>query len=332
VAGDEIERIAQGYRQFAEGTAAVSSPLYARLSAGVAEDDGLLRFLAELPDGKGRQPMLLFAAVRYLFGGAADPDELHRLALDNADRLRATMTARATQTNEPARCAALLPLLARLPQPLALVEVGSSAGLCLYPDRYQYDYDGTPVGPTSPVRLTCTTSGGVPLAERLPEVVARIGVDVNPLDATDPDDRAWLRTLIWPGPPAAERLARLDAAAAIAAADPARMLRGDLVERLPDALDLVPSGSTPVVFHTAVLVYPPPEKREAFVRLVRSMPVRWIAQESPGVLPDIDAQLPAGQEARGRFVLSMDGTPVAWTAPHGGRIDWLPAAREIMAR
>src|SRR5215469_6923036 len=30
-----------------------------------------------------------------------------------------------TQTNEPARCAVLLPLLARLPQPLALLEVRS---------------------------------------------------------------------------------------------------------------------------------------------------------------------------------------------------------------
>ncbi len=36
-----------------------------------------------------------------------------------------------TQTNEPGRCAVLLPLLAALPQPLALLEVGASAGLCL---------------------------------------------------------------------------------------------------------------------------------------------------------------------------------------------------------
>jgi hypothetical protein len=241
------------------------------------------------------------------------------------------MAARATQTNEPARCAALLPLLARLPQPVALVEVGSSAGLCLYPDRYSYEYDGTAVGPPSPVRLTCRTSGGVPPPQRLPEVAARIGVDVNPLDPSDPDDLAWLRTLIWPGPPAAERLARLDAAAAIAAADPPMVVRGDLVDRLPDALDLVPAGSTPVVFHTAVLVYPRREKRAAFSELVQSLPVRWIAQEAPGVLPDVDAQLPDPGEARGRFVLSLAGQPLAWTAPHGGRIDWLPAAREIVA-
>ena len=45
------------------------------------------------------------------------------------------MMVRSTQTNEAGRCAALLPVLALLPQPLALLEVGTSAGLCLFPDR-----------------------------------------------------------------------------------------------------------------------------------------------------------------------------------------------------
>jgi hypothetical protein len=270
--------------------------------------------------------MLLFATLRYLFGGARDLDGLRRLVLDEADRVRETMLTRVTQTNEPARCAGLLPVLAALPGPLALIEVGASAGLCLYPDRYSYEYDGVPVGPRSPVHLPSTTSGRGPQPRRLPEVVARVGVDLNPLDAADPDDRAWLRALIWPGPSEAERSARLDAAAGIAAAEPARMLRGDLVERLPDAVGLVPSGSTAVVFHTAVLMYPPRERREAFVRLVRSLPVRWIAQELTGVLPELSS----GPDD-GRFVLALDGRPMARTAPHGGRIDWLPGAREIMA-
>jgi hypothetical protein len=55
-----------------------------------------------------------------------------------------------------------------------------------------------------------------------------------------------------------------------------------------------------------------------------NLPVRWIAQEGPGALPDVEAAAPG--EARGRFLLSMDGRPVAWTAPHGGRIDWLGEA------
>jgi hypothetical protein len=323
---EELDRLARGYRSFAEVEAAPVSPRYAELAVAVAGDPGILGFLAALPRGK-RQPNLLFAALQFLHGRAPAVEELPGWVLDDAERVRGTMLARATQTNEAARCGALLPLLALLPQPLALIEVGASAGLCLYPDRYSYDYDGRPVGPPSPVHVHVATSGVVPVPDQLPEVSARIGVDLNPLDPADPDVRAWLRALVWPGPPAADRLARLDAAADVARRDPPRMLRGDLVDRLPDALDLVPEGSTAVVFHTAVLPYVPSERRDAFVGLVRDLGVRWIAQEGPGALPGVGARLPDPDEARGRLVLSLDGRPVAWTAPHGGRIDWFAGPR-----
>jgi hypothetical protein len=321
----ELDRLARGYRRFADVEAAAVSPRYAELAAAVAANPAVLDFLAALPRGK-RQPNLLFAALQFLHGRAPAVEELPGWVLDDTERVRSTMLARATQTNEPARCGALLLALAALPQPVALIEVGASAGLCLYPDRYGYDYDGRAVGPPSPVHLHVETSGAAPVPDRLPEVSARIGVDLNPLDPADADDRAWLRALVWPGPPAAERLARLDAAADVARQAPPRLLRGDLVDRLPDALDLVPDGGTAVVFHTAVLPYVPSERRAEFVALVRDLGVRWIAQEGTGLLPEVDAQLPDPEDARGRFVLSLDGRPLAWTAPHGGRVDWLAGA------
>jgi hypothetical protein len=318
----ELTRIAEGYRRFVQDAAA-ESPAYSRLSAAVAEDAGILRFLVELPTGK-RPPPLLFAALRFLGGVPADGAELRERVLDDADRLRATMLARATQTNEPARCAALLPALALLDGPLALVEVGTSAGLCLYPDRYSYEYDGRPVGERQPVHLSCTTSGPVPLPARVPEVVARIGVDLNPLDVTDPGDLAWLRSLIWPGPVEADRLARLEAAAAVAAQEPPALLAGDLIDRLPDALALVPPGATPVVMHTALLPYVGSSRRAAFVERVQDLPVRWVAQEGAGMVPGTGEPYPGGWGPY--FVLSLDGRPLAHTAPHGGRLDWLPEA------
>ncbi len=107
------------------------------------------------------------------------------------------MLTRRTQTNEPARCAVLLPALAQLPQPLALVEVGSSAGLTMLFDRYSYDYGGYRLAgsdPDAPV-LRCEPRGPVPLPPRIPEIAWRAGLDLNPLDVTSDDDVRWLS---WP--------------------------------------------------------------------------------------------------------------------------------------
>lgn len=124
-------RTAENYRVFAT-EAHGRSPRYEELSLAVAEDTWLLAFLAGLPTAK-RQPNLLFAAARYLLGEPPDLAALHSLVSDRGGDLTATMLARRTQTNEPARCAILLPALAMLPQPLAVVEVGASAGLDLNP-------------------------------------------------------------------------------------------------------------------------------------------------------------------------------------------------------
>lgn len=325
MSGEEKDRIARGYRAFVE-EAAPTSPLYALLATDVAGSDEVLSFLAGLPVGK-RQPNLLFAAVQLLHGAPSDGEQLRRLVTDDADRLRDTMLARATQTNEPARCGALLPVLAALPGPLALIEVGSSAGLCLYPDRYAYEYDGVPVGPPSPVRLSVATTGGVPVPSSVPTVVARIGIDLNPLDPADPDDRAWLRALIWPGPHADARLSRLAAAAEVAAGEPATTLTGDLLDRLPDALALAPTGCTVVAFHTAVLPYLPTDARTAFVDRVRGLPVRWLAQEAPGIVRGTGSRPPGGWGTE--FVVSLDGRPLARSAPHGGWLGWLPDAQGV---
>ncbi|MCZ2821674.1 DUF2332 domain-containing protein [Modestobacter sp. VKM Ac-2977] len=323
---EELTDLADHYRWFAQVEAAPVSPRYAQLAAAVAE---VLAFLGTLPRPK-RQANLLLGALQYLHGGPpADGAQLHERVTGDADRLRATMLARATQTNEAARCAALLPVLAGLPGPLALIEVGASAGLCLYPDRYGYAYDDVRVGPaSSPVQLRCAVTGRVPVPTEVPQVVRRAGIDLNPLDPADPADVAWLQALIWPG--MEERRDRLTAAAAIAAREPAEIRRGDLVEQLPGLVAAMPTEATVVVFHTAVLAYLPAPAKEAFAELVTGLPVRWVSQEGVGVLPAVRERLPAPPaDDEARFLLALDGEPLAYTAAHGGRIDWLPAAAAL---
>lgn len=86
--------------------------------------------------------------MQYLHGTAARYAQLRDWILEDRLRLRATILAHAARTKEPAPCTALLPLSVGIAGLLTLIEVGAAAGLCLYPDRYSYDYDGTRVGPS----------------------------------------------------------------------------------------------------------------------------------------------------------------------------------------
>jgi hypothetical protein len=307
--------IAAEYAEFAVREAHGVSPAYERLSLAVSGDGEVLALVGTLPP-MNRQPNLLFGVVRFLGGPVDDPAAFHDYAVANWPAIEAEMRTRAVQTNEAGRCAVLLPVLAALPQPLALLEVGASAGLCLYPDRYAYRYGDKVVGSGVPV-LECAATGMAPPAG-VPDVVWRAGLDLNPLDVTDPADVAWLDALIWPEH--SHRRARLRAAAAVAAAEPPLLVRGDLVDDLPALAARAPAAATLVVFHTSVMFYVPAARRETFVDVVRGLPGHWIANEGPDVLP-YDA-LPKPSSEALHNVLALDGTPLAWTRPHGQAIIW----------
>ena len=332
----DAETLRDYYGKFARLEASGTSPIYTAWAEGVAADDEVIALLLELPRPK-RQANLLFAAARHLGAGEGTYADLRAWLLRHWNDVRELMPARSTQTNEAGRCATLLPALARIPGPLALMEVGASAGLCLYPDRYSYRFTVTgavgaefaqsttldPADGPSAVVLDCELTN-ISVPERLPEVAWRAGIDLNPLDITDVDQREWLTSLIWPEHEA--RRERLLAAASIAAADPPHLVRGDLLDTVESLLAEVPAGTQPVVFHSAVLAYVDAEVRACFASLMRSRDdVVWISNEGAGVLPDTPAQLETlGVEADGRFVLSVDGRAVALTGPHGQSYTGLP--------
>jgi hypothetical protein len=220
---------AEQYATFSQVEARGSSPLYEVLAAGVSTDPGILSLLERVPPRK-RQPNLLFASVLYLGGVQPDYPAFRRFVLEHEQEIFELLLTRSTQTNEVGRCAILLPLLAQLPGPLALLEVGASAGLCLLPDRYAYRYDDIEVvgDPASPVRLACRTRGPVPIPSALPTVVWRCGIDTNPIDVRDDEATRWLECCIWPDQ--RERLARLRAVIEIARQEPPVVVQGDLVD------------------------------------------------------------------------------------------------------
>ncbi|WP_017569085.1 DUF2332 domain-containing protein [Nocardiopsis halotolerans] len=319
--GADVDRVVARYLGFADSCAAGSAPAYARIARALAADEQVLGLVASLPAGNKRQPNLLLGAVRFLGGPVRDWEEFRSWLVEHWEAVRGVVLERYTQTNEVRRCATLLPVLASLEGPLALVEVGASAGLCLYPDRYRYSFDGgAPIGPSeSPVLLECATYGGVPVPERVPEVVWRAGIDLNPLDVRREQDVRWLEALVWPGPCEVSRRERLRAAARVACQDPPVLVAGDLVERLRGLADRVPAGARLVVFHSAVLAYLDAGARGAFVETVRGLEGHWVSNEGAGVLPGLEGPRP---EAAHDFVVALDGRVVAFAGEHGQRLAW----------
>jgi hypothetical protein len=299
------------YRHFGEVDAAGISPLYERVAVGLSESDEALRAIEAAPARK-RHPTVILAALHdlALVGRApalaaayatTDGDAAAGAAIDTLLRMTDSVVAIAVRrkpwTNETGHGAVLYPAIAEAARrvgadAVGLIDVGCSAGFDLDVDRVGITYsNGQSLGdPSSPVHLSASIVGDRPVPARaMPEVVARIGVDLDPVDVTDADEARWLRACVWPDQ--AERSARLEAELALAASAPPLLVRGNAVEVLPDAFARVPADALPVVTTTWALSKFPLESRLRFLhrldQAATNRPVAWVSVEGVGVAPAI---------------------------------------------
>jgi hypothetical protein len=282
---------------------------------------------------EGRAPAL--AAVLPTAGGEAAPASRVWPALRDALREHLPevrrLAARACQTNEPGRSAALLPgfllLARRFGLPFRLLELGASAGLNLRWDRYRYEGAGAAWGdPASPVVLE-GVFGAPPPPLDPPSVVvgSRRGCDPHPLDPADPEDRATLRSSVWADQ--AERLRTVDAALALAAGVPATVDRAGAGAWLtPERLGPRP-GELTVVFHSVVLQYLGEEERrtvlarleDAGAAATAGAPLAWLRMEPP------DWRRRHAHEVWLRSWPGGEDRRLATSGPHGRLVRWVAA-------
>ena len=318
---------AERYRRFAR-EAAPRSRTYAAWALAIADDAECLALIDTLPIAD-RQPVLVLSAAR--FSGLSSSGDIRAWLEGEWDAVAQIARQRATQTNDPRRTAPLLAALQGIPGPIALLEVGASAGLGLLVDHYSHvfvDAAGVehrldPLEGRSMLELTCRLGPGVPAPTTVPEIVWRAGLERSPLRLASADDERWLRTLIWPEE--RERAVQLDAAIAIAREHALHLVAGDAVDGLAALAAHAPHDATLVVASPAVLVYLSPADRARFVASVAELPGHWISLDGRRVLPEVglaaDELLPGADDD---FVLSRDGRPLAIVSPHGDRIDaWL---------
>ena len=240
-------------------------------------------------DLSGADPLL----SRLFAGDVTEPGEVVRV-------LRASFAAHddtlhpwldgPPQTNEPGRSAGLMvgmiEIVRRFGQPIELLEIGSSAGLNLLIDRYRFDLGGIQVGPpASPVTIRPEWRGDAP--PQLPvSFTSTRGVDVQPIDATDPAAARRLRAYVWADNP--ERLDRLTGAIAMQRAEPVRLESGDAADWLDARLaEPQAEGITRVLMHSVVWQYLGAERQAritaameaAGAQATRDRPLAWVRFE-----------------------------------------------------
>lgn len=339
------------FRWFALNSYGPSSPVYRAVVASIADDDALLAIVEEAPED-ARHPGVLLAAAKYLLAG----NDGHRLAEHYTDRrtdgvadafrqfvlanqaeILDLMAHRRLQTNEIARAAVLAPVVRevqrRSEQPIALIDVGTSAGLNLLLDEVRIDYGHSAIGPEdSPIHLNCSALDAGPPAGPELDIRWRVGLDRSPVDLTDTDDRRWLDACIWPEH--TDRTQRLAAAASMQANDPPRLVRGDAVEALPPLIAEAPNDLMLVVMTSWTAVYLSTRQRRDLERTMATSgrPIAWVSAEFPNVVRGIDEQhSPKADESDiskvGIVWFPGDGTPehrefVGWSQNHGSWLDW----------
>lgn len=330
-------------RAQAQSCAALGSPFMARLctllAARLEPDSALTRRLFDWPGDTGPNgasvPLRLAGALHALvlrgdpLAGAyppatADDETLWRAVQDALTREAAFVGAfldSPPQTNEVRRSAVLIAaghwLAARHPLPFVFSELGASAGLNLTWDRYALAVAGTRLGPAeAALTLTPDWTGPAPRPAAL-TVAERAGVDLAPIDLSDPAQRLRLMAYLWPDQP--QRRALTEAAIA---GEPPRPARADAVDWLEARLTPRP-GRLHLIWSTVAWQYFPPAAQARGTTLIEAAgamatpdaPLGWLRYEADGQGPGaaVTLRLWPGEGAT---------IPLGRADFHGRWIDW----------
>ena len=343
---ERLNKLRTAFLRFADVEAKdLASPMYEELARGVSNDHGLLE-IATNTRRYQPAPNMLFAAVQYLLlKGIEHPLFAHYPIMESAvqsdrsafadfrdfcfrhsDSIIELIRSRRTQTNVVRRCTCLLPAFSLVSQesglPLALIDIGASAGLNLNFDRYYYRYQshGNKVAnwgsERSRIHLEAELNGSSSFPSLAPiiSVASRNGIDLNPVDLTNPDQLLWLRSLIWP-----EHVERhqqlIDAATEFTNSD-IRMHAGDATEVLPGLMASIPAEHALVVYSTIALYQFPTESRQ---RLSQSLTT--VSENRPVWQIALEGSEPTLSLTRYRDGVS-DTEILADASPHGWWIKW----------
>ncbi|MDV2685975.1 DUF2332 domain-containing protein [Alkalihalophilus lindianensis] len=339
----DINQLSKRFIIFANVECAGRSVLYETLSKEIAKDEALLTLCSHARAGQP-VPNLLFGAVHYLLLSGekdvladyypslvAQPKRTKEAFIpfktfceNHKEQIQTLLQTKLVQTNEVRRCSYLYPsfsaIYEKAKRPLALIEIGTSAGLQLLWDYYRYSYEETEEfgNLNSPVHIHSQVKGeNVPaLLKDRPQIEARYGIDLHINDLTNEDDYLWLKALIWPEQHT--RRALFDAAAMCVAEnkESLHLIEGDGVELLPSIVADISDDAAICVFHTHVANQMPQEVKQRLQVTIKEIGQRRDIYHLYNNMSDGDLHLDSYQNG------TFQSERVAETDGHGEWFSW----------
>lgn len=194
------------------------------------------------------------------------------------------------QTNEVARSGSILGGCLHLARatglPIDLHEIGSSAGLNLGFDRYEYDLGSRRWGKAGEgVLIAQAWSGSLPPLDAPLAIRSRRGCDRNPIDPSSDEMRERLLAYIWPDQ--AARKSRIEAALLSAARSGLKVEKADAADWVEKHFATPAPGAVKLLLHTIVWQYLPLDVKtrikaameKAAAAATPAAPVAWLSVE-----------------------------------------------------
>ena len=285
----EHQILEERFLTFAKNECKGNSSLYYELSTQIARDPDILDIAAATREGQPA-PNILLGAVHYLLLNnpgeqlakyypsihqnppSTIPFDLFKaFCLTNEDAIRKIISTRIVQTNVIGRCAFLLPVFSKIiaseGRPTTIIDIGTSAGLTLNFDKYEYWYNGQKLFGESGVRVKSTIlESPIPKIYPITRPIHKIGIDQNPVDPSDRDQITWLKALVWPDQ--TERFAAMDEALKLPELKNIKFIQADTVAKFERVIRATDPNQTLIIYATLVLYQFTQAERDEFYAML----------------------------------------------------------------
>lgn len=216
----DLNYLKERFWAFAETECKNYSELYYKLSIQIVNDGELLNIAADTRRGQPI-PNIFFAAIHYLLLKNQDAElakyypSIQRnhfseipfgifkaFCIENENKIRKLVSTRIVQTNVINRCSYLMPIFSKLiaeeNKPATIIDIGTSAGLTLNFDVYEYWYNDQKIfGNSKVITKSTILESSIPIIYNISQPIIKIGIDQNIIDPTDKDKILWLKALVW---------------------------------------------------------------------------------------------------------------------------------------